>query len=90
MKRLAALLLWVVPALAATSSKLAVVGSLHDLTAGGSGPVKSAATDSCIFCHAPHNVTSNTTPLWDHQLSVQSYLTYTSSTYNSGGQTPGT
>ena len=64
----------------ATSSKLALIGSQHDLSATGSGPVKSAATEACIFCHAPHNVNPNITPLWDHALSSQSYTTYNSST----------
>ena len=70
------------------SSKIAVIGSQHDLTAAGTGPVKSAAIDACIICHAPHNITPNVTPLWDHKLSVQTYTTYTSSTYVSGTQTP--
>lgn len=76
-------------ALHAASSKLAVVGSQHDLSATGSGPVISAATDACIFCHAPHNLNPNVTPLWDHTLSSQTYSVYTSSTYTSGAQTPG-
>ncbi|MFZ5049387.1 hypothetical protein ACOY49_26805, partial [Klebsiella pneumoniae] len=46
-------------------------------------------TDTCIFCHAPHNVQPNILPLWDHGLSSQSYVTYTSSTYNAGPGTPG-
>ena len=75
--------------LAAISPKTALIGSQHDLTASGSGPIKSGAVDACIFCHAPHNVAPNVTPLWDHALSSQSYTTYTSSTYTSGAQTPG-
>jgi predicted CXXCH cytochrome family protein len=73
--------------LMAVSSKTAVVGSQHDLSVTG-GPIKSTTTEACIFCHAPHNVTPNITPLWDHSLSTQTYTTYTSSTYNSGPQTP--
>jgi predicted CXXCH cytochrome family protein len=76
-----------VPMLAA-SSKLALIGSQHDLSATGAGPVKSNSTEACIFCHAPHNINPNVTPLWDHALSAQSYVTYTSSTYTSGAQTP--
>jgi predicted CXXCH cytochrome family protein len=72
----------------AASDKQAVIGSKHDLGATGGGAVRSAAQDSCIFCHAPHNVLANVTPLWDHALSSQTYTTYTSSTYNSGPQTP--
>jgi len=71
----------------AASSKLALIGSQHDLTASGSAPVKSAAVDACIFCHAPHNIMPNVLPLWDHALSVQTYTQYVSSTYISGPQT---
>ena len=39
-----------------TGLKDAVIGSQHDLTVAGSGPVKSAETSACIFCHAPHNI----------------------------------
>ena len=70
------------------SSKLALVGSQHDLTATGGGPVKSTLADTCLFCHAPHNVIPNVTPLWDHTLSSQSYVTYMSTTYGSGAETP--
>ena len=73
----------------AVSYKESVIGSQHDLTAAGGGPVKSAATDACVFCHAPHNVVPNITPLWDHTMSSQTYSTYNSSTYTSGVQTPG-
>lgn len=72
----------------ATSLKEAVIGSQHDLTPSGSGPVKSAAASACVFCHAPHNIVPNVTPLWDQTLSSQSYTTYTSSTYVSGPETP--
>lgn len=89
MIRLVVLILSFTGALSA-SVKTAVIGSQHDLTASGTGPVKSAALDACIFCHAPHNITPNITPLWDHKLSSQTYTTYTSSTYTSGPQTPST
>ena len=89
MNRFLGALVVVATPLGAVSYKQAVIGSQHDLTASGSGPVKSAATDACIFCHAPHNIVPNITPLWDHALSSQSYTTYTSSTYTSGAQTPG-
>jgi predicted CXXCH cytochrome family protein len=75
-------------ALCATSSKTAVIGSQHDLSVTGGGPVKSAALDACIFCHAPHNVLATVTPLWDQTLSIATYTTYSSTTYSSGAQTP--
>jgi predicted CXXCH cytochrome family protein len=89
MNRVVAAISFLAIPLFATGLKDAVIGSQHDLTAGGSGPVKSAAVNVCVFCHAPHNVVPNITPLWDHTLSVQTYTTYNSSTYNSGAQTPG-
>ncbi len=88
MKRLASLLLLSATGLLAGSSKTALIGSQHDLSVTGSGPVKSAGTEACIFCHAPHNVQPNVTPLWNHKLSSQTYTTYTSSTYTSSAQTP--
>jgi predicted CXXCH cytochrome family protein len=88
MRALAALLALTGISAGAVSLKTAVIGSKHDLTATGSGDIKSAQTDSCIFCHAPHNIQPNVTPLWDQTLSSQSYVTYTSSTYTSGAQTP--
>jgi predicted CXXCH cytochrome family protein len=89
MNKVALALLFTAIGLFAASSKLALVGSQHDLTAAGSGPVRSAAGDACVFCHAPHNVVPNITPLWDHTLSSQTYTTYSSSTYGSGAETPG-
>lgn len=72
----------------AAGSKTLLIGSQHDLSVTGKGPVKSASTDACIFCHAPHNVNPNITPLWNHALSSQTYATYSSTTYSSGPQTP--
>lgn len=88
MIRFMACMMIVTVTLRATSSKTAVIGSQHDLSATGSGPVKSAGTEACVFCHAPHNVSPNVLPLWDHALSSQTYTTYTSTTYGSGAQTP--
>lgn len=72
----------------AFQNKQAILGSKHDLGVTGGGGVVSAASNSCIFCHAPHNVLAMVTPLWDHELSGQLYTNYTSSTYNSGSQAP--
>jgi len=65
-----------------------VIHSQHDLTAGGTGPVKSTAVTVCVFCHAPHNYTQGITPLWDHTMSSQSYTVYASSTYKAAPGTP--
>ena len=53
----------------------------HDLTPSGSSPVKGALTNSCLYCHAPHGGMSQQTPLWNQQLSTQTYNFYTSTTY---------
>src|SRR3990172_6160940 len=88
MRRLLVAAIFFAAPIFAASNKQAVIGSSHDLGVTGGGPVKSAIADSCMFCHAPHNVLGNVTPLWDHQLSSRTYTTYTSSTYNAGPQTP--
>ncbi len=89
MTRAAAVVAFLAMPLLAGGLKDAVIGSQHDLTVTGGGPVKSAALNACVFCHASHNVVPNVTPLWDQTLSSQSYTTYTSSTYTSGAETPG-
>jgi predicted CXXCH cytochrome family protein len=88
MRRLLVAAIFFAAPIFAASDKQAVIGSQHDLGRTGSGPVKSAVSDSCMFCHAPHNIPGGAAPLWDHQLSSQIYTTYFSSTYNSGPQTP--
>ena len=88
MNRVVAAALLTAAPLFAVSSKMAVIGSQHDLTASGSAPVKSAAVDACIFCHAPHNIMPNVLPLWDHALSTVTYTPYASSSYTSGAQMP--
>ena len=88
MRRFLAVLLVFSSPLLAAGNKMALIGSRHDLGVTGGSSVKSAAADSCVFCHAPHNVLSAVTPLWDHQLSSQTYTTYNSSSYNAGAQSP--
>lgn len=52
----------------------------HNLSVTGPGPAKSLTeTRICIFCHTPHNAKPDT-PLWNHQVSSQTYSLYTSST----------
>jgi hypothetical protein len=56
-----------------------VVGSKHDLTAGGAGQTSTAATDEvCVFCHTPHGSSVNAkVPLWNKVLtSPGSYTQY--------------
>ena len=59
-----------------------VIGS-HDLSPGGTSPIKGTLSGSCLYCHAPHSGLNGTagvaqTPLWNQKLSsVQSYTVYT-------------
>ncbi len=57
---------------------------MHDLSPGGSSPLRGALPGSCLYCHAPHSGIATPTlqvPLWSQKLSVQPYTNfYTSST----------
>ncbi|MFO0832607.1 MAG: cytochrome c3 family protein [Phycisphaerales bacterium] len=55
-----------------------VVGGPHNLSAGGTGPVRAASeSEVCIFCHAPHN-SSPIKPLWNRAMPADGYSIYTS------------
>ena len=70
---------------AQTTTQGDVIG-MHDLSPGGSSPVRGTLSGSCLYCHAPHSGLNGTagvaqTPLWDQKLSsVQSYTLYSSTT----------
>ena len=50
----------------------------HNLSATGPGTFKALGeTRICVFCHTPHNATSDT-PLWNKELKSQTYVIYTS------------
>jgi len=52
----------------------------HNLSASGSGTVKaSSESQVCVFCHTPHAATQGVTPLWNRQVSNQTYTPYSSS-----------
>ena len=43
---------------------------MHDLSPGGTSPIKGTLSGSCLYCHAPHSGLNGTagvaqTPLWD-------------------------
>lgn len=66
-----------------TNAKIA--NTRHNLSASGSGGVKSNATTSggtdqiCVFCHTPHAANAAAPgPLWNRNLSTQTYTEYTS------------
>jgi predicted CXXCH cytochrome family protein len=61
-----------------------VVGSRHDLSVrGGAASKATTETQSCVFCHTPHN-SNPARQLWNHQASAATYATYGSSSFQSG------
>jgi predicted CXXCH cytochrome family protein len=61
----------------------------HDMTPMGKSTIKGRVSGSCLYCHAPHSAMAGPgTPLWNQQLSVQTYTAYTSSTYHQTGVQP--
>ncbi len=57
-----------------------ILGSKHDLSIAGPGPIKAASeSEVCLFCHTPHRGTGEL-PLWNHALSQAAYTPYQSST----------
>lgn len=71
-----------------SAQRLSVTESVHDLSPTGPGTVKAGSGYACLFCHAPHNVLAEQTPLWNQQLSTQVYTPYTSTTYQQAGAQP--
>ncbi len=61
-----------------------VIG-VHDLSPNSSSPVTGRLSGSCLYCHAPHSGVGGLTPLWNQTLSTQTYIPYTSSTYQENG-----
>lgn len=75
--RLALLAMALLPGVAAAQGMLA---SKHNLSVTGPGPVRAGTeTQVCVFCHTPHNA-SPARPLWNRQLSGQTYTPYASGT----------
>jgi len=69
-----------------------IINSKHNLSSGSPGSVKGVSeSEICIFCHAPHNV-SSAAPLWNRYDSGEAFYTpYKSATLKaSPGQPTGT
>ena len=58
-----------------------IANTKHNLSATGPGTTRATTEDEvCVFCHTPHGATSFPgSPLWNRQLSSQTYTVYTSS-----------
>ena len=67
------------PIVAATVSDIAA--TKHNLAVTGPGTVVATTEDQvCVFCHTPHGASNFPgSPLWNRQLSNQTYTVYTSS-----------
>ena len=60
----------------------------HDMTPTGASSIRGNVNNACLYCHAPHGASTSPTPLWNQQLSMQSYTMYGSSTYHQTGVQP--
>ncbi len=57
-----------------------MIGTKHDLSISGPGPVRALTEDRiCVFCHTPHNA-APLSPLWNRDIPEQTYIVYTSPT----------
>ena len=83
---LCAMLLMGGVAVAQTGVNADVLG-MHNLTPASGASVYSQGSLGCTFCHAPHSGIGGITPLWNQQLSTQTYTPYTSTTYIEQGNT---
>ncbi len=79
--------------LAVTSAAMAgtIVGSAHDMTSARSSKYATPGEGRiCVYCHTPHHAARSSDietlannsnvhyfPLWNHDMTIQSYLTYT-------------
>jgi len=57
-----------------------IANTKHNLSASGPGSIKATSEQEiCVFCHFPHNA-DPAEPLWNHELSGQTYTPYASDT----------
>jgi predicted CXXCH cytochrome family protein len=76
-------------AAAALRADDSVVGSKHDLSMFGPGPVRAVNEDRvCIFCHVPHNA-SPVAPLWNRHNPTAYYRIYRSDSLQARVDQPG-
>ena len=80
MMRMCILSLPIIAAAGVVRADDSIVGSPHDLSALGPGPIRAVSEDRiCIFCHAPHNAQPQS-PLWNRFDPQLHYRVYQSST----------
>lgn len=79
-RQFACLISGVMAGASASSAQQTIVGSPHDLSVTGPGPIHALTEEQvCIFCHAPHNATGQR-PLWNRVTPPTHYRVYESST----------
>lgn len=78
--RLLALAAALVLATATDVTAQGMLASKHNLSVTGPGEIRATSeTEVCVFCHTPHN-SNPAPPLWNRQLSGQTYSAYASNT----------
>ncbi len=55
-----------------------IVGSAHDF----SSETWNTTGQICIVCHTPHNAKAGYEPLWNHEVTTQTFTLYSSATLN--------
>jgi len=68
-----------------------IKNSKHDFSAFGTGGIWGSADvdETCVFCHTPHNSTSdNEAPLWNREPLTKSFSLYASSTMDANVAMP--
>ncbi len=69
-------------------SNVGIVNSPHNLSSTGPGTIKAVSENEiCVFCHIPHHAQISV-PLWNHLLSTQNYILYTSEFLERTGYPP--
>ncbi|MCB2153748.1 hypothetical protein KQI84_02585 [bacterium] len=67
---------------AALAQSHSIIGTKHNLSVSGPGPVRAVSEDRvCVFCHTPHGA-RDVAPLWNRLDSNASYIPYDSPTLN--------
>jgi len=74
--------------LQATPARAVLANTKHNLSVSGPGAVRATSeTQTCVFCHAPHNSSPNA-PLWNRRNPAGSYTPYASSTAQANAGQP--
>ncbi len=83
-----------VVALAPSSAKASIIGSAHDFSAStnywisGASSTWVSRSNVCGICHSMHHTNPDrSAPLWTHASTLQTFLVYSSPTFNGGTPT---